>query len=179
MQDVNVITTPEDMSDAAAVLASILNRHGGFMYSFDLKNEALKRYRMSPSAQGRARKKARIKGVRTPGFGCSHSVCTWEWTPREEALAWAERHPITDSPSGSGGSMKSPETSECENVILEIRDLPASALDLLADIIDAIRHEHDTDMITVLKAERQRLTRRIAEIDRIITRHERNGEQPQ
>lgn len=93
--------SPEDMSDAAGALASILNRHGGFMYSFDLKNEALRRYRMSPSAQGRARKKARIKGVRTSGFGCSHSVCTWEWTPKAEALAWAARHPIVDSPARS------------------------------------------------------------------------------
>ncbi|OXN01502.1 hypothetical protein [Bifidobacterium vansinderenii] len=65
----------------------------------------------------------------------------------------------------SGGSMKYPDIGECDQVVIEIRDLPASALDML----EPGRYELvDDDPITVLKAERQRLMDRISEIDRRI-----------
>ncbi|WP_094663499.1 hypothetical protein [Bifidobacterium tissieri] len=72
------------------------------------------------------------------------------------------------------GSAKYPEVGDCDGVILEIRDLPASALTLL----DQDKYElvnDDSDPLAALREERQRLMTRIAQIDKIISQHEQNG----
>ena len=69
----------------------------------------------------------------------------------------------------SGGSVKYPQVGECDDVILEIRDLPATALDLL----DKSKYELiDGSPLIALRTERQRLMERIADIDRQLAKVE-------
>lgn len=91
------------------------------------------------------------------------------WRPARDEPVWLANNVIVVSGefADSGGSINNPAIGACDDVVLEIRDLPSGVLDLLKkgryEVVDG-------DEATALEQERARLTARIAAIDERLAR---------
>ena len=65
----------------------------------------------------------------------------------------------------AGGSVKNPQLRYREGTVLEVRDVPAGHPDVTSEGVTIVSESIDVD---ALAAERERLTLRIAEIDRLL-----------